>query len=70
MGTPTDQELMDLLDRIAAQDEPALRSLYEATSSRLYGLALRILRHKDWAEDVLQTATCTSGAAPRATGAR
>ncbi len=45
---------MDLLDRIAAQDEPALRSLYEATSSRLYGLALRILRHKDWAEDVLQ----------------
>ena len=55
MGTtPTDQELMDLLDRIAAQDEPALRSLYEATSSRLYGLALRILRHKDWAEDVLQ----------------
>jgi RNA polymerase sigma-70 factor (ECF subfamily) len=47
MGTPTDQELMDLLDRIAAQDEPALRSLYEATSSRLYGLALRILRHKD-----------------------
>jgi RNA polymerase sigma-70 factor (ECF subfamily) len=54
MGTPTDQELMDLLDRIAAQDEPALRSLYEATSSRLYGLALRILRHKDWAEDLLQ----------------
>ena len=55
MGTtPTDQELMDLLDRIAAQDEPALRSLYEATSSRLYGLALRILGNKAWAEDVLQ----------------
>jgi RNA polymerase sigma-70 factor (ECF subfamily) len=54
MGTPTDQELMDLLDRIAAQDEPALRSLYEATSSRLYGLALRIQRHKDRAEDELQ----------------
>lgn len=52
--TSTDQELMDLLDRIAAQDEPALRSLYERTSSRLYGLALRILGHKDWAEDVLQ----------------
>lgn len=50
----TDQDLMDLLDRIAAQDEPALRSLYERTSSRLYGLALRILGHKDWAEDVLQ----------------
>ena len=53
-STPTDQELMELLDRIAAQDEPALRSLYERTSSRLYGLALRILGHKDWAEDVLQ----------------
>lgn len=52
--TSTDQELMDLLDRIAAQDEPALRSLYERTSSRLYGLALRVLGHKDWAEDVLQ----------------
>lgn len=52
--TPTDQELMDLLDRIAAQDEPALRSLYESTSSRLFGLALRIVGHKDWAEDVLQ----------------
>lgn len=54
IATPTDQELMELLDRIAAQDEPALRSLYERTSSRLYGLALRILGHKDWAEDVLQ----------------
>lgn len=52
--TPTDQELMDLLDRIAAQDEPALRRLYESTSSRLLGLALRIVGHKDWAEDVLQ----------------
>lgn len=52
--TSTDQELMDLLDHIAAQHEPALRSLYERTSSRLYGLAFRILGHKDWAEDVLQ----------------
>lgn len=54
IATSTDQELMELLDRIAAQDEPALRSLYERTSSRMYGLALRILGHKDWAEDVLQ----------------
>lgn len=50
----TDPELMDLLDRIAASDEPALRRLYECTSPRLYGLALRVLRHQDWAEDVLQ----------------
>lgn len=45
---------MDLLDRIAVQDEPALKQLYEHTSARLYGLALRILGNKEWAEDVLQ----------------
>ena len=49
-----DSELMQLLDRMAAREEPALKSLYDLTSSRLYGLALRILGHKDWAEDVLQ----------------
>ncbi|CAM4260924.1 sigma-70 family RNA polymerase sigma factor [Comamonas aquatilis] len=49
-----DQELMELLDRIAAHEELALKCLYDLTSSRLYGLALRILGHKDWAEDVLQ----------------
>lgn len=45
---------MYLLDRIAVREEPALKSLYDLTSSRLFGLALRILGHKDWAEDVLQ----------------
>ena len=54
MHVPTDQELMELLDRVALQDEPALRRLYDCTCARLYGLALRILGHKDWAEDVLQ----------------
>lgn len=49
-----DQELMELLDRIAAREEPALKSLYDLTSARMFGLALRILGHKDWAEDVLQ----------------
>ncbi len=52
-NTP-DSELMDLLDRIAVQDEPALKQLYEHASARLYGLALRILGNKEWAEDVLQ----------------
>ena len=50
MHAPTDQELMELLDRVALRDEPALRRLYECTCARLYGLALRILGHKDWAE--------------------
>lgn len=51
-----DSELMYLLDRIAAQDDSALKALYESTSSKLFGLALRIVRHRDLAEDVLQEA--------------
>ena len=51
-----DSELMYLLDRIAAQDDSALKALYECTSSKLFGLALRIVRHRDLAEDVLQEA--------------
>ncbi|WP_133858516.1 sigma-70 family RNA polymerase sigma factor [Comamonas sp. JUb58] len=55
MRTPTtDTELMLLLDRIAAREDKALRLLYDETASRLYGLALRILGNKAWAEDVLQ----------------
>jgi RNA polymerase sigma factor (sigma-70 family) len=50
----SDHELMDLLDRVATRDEVALRLLYDATASRLYGLALRIVGSKEWAEDVLQ----------------
>lgn len=57
MSTTTpDRELMYLLDRIAAQDDSALKALYESTSSKLFGLALRIVRHRDLAEDVLQEA--------------
>ena len=52
-NTP-DSELMDLLDRIAVQEEAALKQLYEHSAARLYGLALRILGNKEWAEDVLQ----------------
>ena len=56
---PIDAELMHLLDRIAAHDEAALKTLYEQTSSKLFGLALRVLGHRDWAEDVLQEAFIT-----------
>ena len=55
MSTPQpDRELMELLDRIAAQEDSALKRLYERTSSQLFGLALRIVRNRDVAEDVLQ----------------
>ena len=51
-----DRELMELLDRVAMQNDKALKALYGRTSSKLYGLALRIVRERDAAEDVLQEA--------------
>lgn len=59
MSTNTDTELMQLLDRIATREDAALKALYDLTSSRLFGLALRIVRHRDTAEDVLQEAFIT-----------
>ncbi len=60
MSSPDpDGELMSLLDRVAAHDESALKSLYECTSAKLFGLAMRILRHRDLAEDVVQEAYLT-----------
>lgn len=49
-----DQTLMALLDRIAQHDDAALKTLYDLTSGKLYGLALRVLRRHEWAEDALQ----------------
>lgn len=58
-----DQQLIALIDRIAARTaggarpadgEAALRELYDLTSSRLYGVALRVVTNREWAEDVLQ----------------
>lgn len=63
--TLPEQRLIALLDRIAARvgegarhadSETALRELYDLTSSRLYGLALRVVANREWAEDVLQEA--------------
>lgn len=36
--------------------EAALRELYDRTSAKLYGVALRVLGRRDWAEDALQEA--------------
>ncbi|WP_372658654.1 RNA polymerase sigma factor [Hydrogenophaga sp.] len=54
MSLEPDAELMDLIDRIARRDEPALKALYDRTSSKLYGLSLRVVRKHEWAEDALQ----------------
>lgn len=42
------------MPRIAAGDRAALRQLYQATSSKLFGVCLRILSNRDESEDVLQ----------------
>jgi RNA polymerase sigma-70 factor (ECF subfamily) len=51
-----DTQLIALIDRVALADETALRELYELTSSKLYGVAVRVVSNRSWAEDVLQEA--------------
>jgi RNA polymerase sigma-70 factor, ECF subfamily len=51
---PTPDSLADLLARIQGADPTALRALYDLTSAKLFGLALRILVRREWAEEVLQ----------------
>jgi RNA polymerase sigma factor (sigma-70 family) len=53
-ATAANDPLADLLPRIADGDRAALRQLYQATSSKLFGVCLRILSNRDESEDVLQ----------------
>ena len=48
--------MIALLDRVALADESALNELYALTSSKLYGVAVRVVTNREWAEDVLQEA--------------
>lgn len=52
--TSSRQELEELLAGVARGDEAAFAELYQATAAKLYAVALRILRSKEAAEDVLQ----------------
>jgi RNA polymerase sigma factor (sigma-70 family) len=54
-----DALLIALLERIAQQDDVALKVLYRQCAHKLYGLALRVVTNRDWAEDVLQEAFLT-----------
>ena len=54
-----DATLIHLIDRIARQDEAALKALYDQCASKLYGLALRVVTQREFAEDVLQEAFLT-----------
>src|ERR1041384_2300654 len=51
---PPDIELAQLLQRCAAQDSAAFRTLYDKTSSILFARLLRMLRRRSVAEEVLQ----------------
>jgi RNA polymerase sigma-70 factor, ECF subfamily len=46
--------LVFLIERIAARDRAAFSTLYAATSAKLYGIILRILRRRELADEVLQ----------------
>ena len=46
--------LAGLLAQCALRNQRAFAELYQLTSAKLYGVALRILRRQDWAEEVLQ----------------
>jgi RNA polymerase sigma-70 factor (ECF subfamily) len=49
-------EISALLARVADGDRQAFRTLYVATSAKLYGTVLRIVRRRDIADEVLQEA--------------
>jgi RNA polymerase sigma-70 factor, ECF subfamily len=47
-------ELVKLLAATARRDQKAFARLYQLTAAKLFAIALRILRRRDWAEEVLQ----------------
>jgi RNA polymerase sigma-70 factor, ECF subfamily len=49
-----DDPVAQLLAKVAAQDRAAFRDLYSSTSSKLFGVLLRILSNRAEAEDALQ----------------
>lgn len=49
-------DLQGMLRGVADGDRPAFRALYDATSSKLFGVVLRITGNRAEAEDVLQEA--------------
>jgi RNA polymerase sigma factor (sigma-70 family) len=67
-ATTPDDHLIALLGRVGARaadparqrdSELALRELYDLTSTKLFGLAVRVTGNRDWAEDALQEAFLT-----------
>jgi RNA polymerase sigma-70 factor, ECF subfamily len=50
----TIEKLNDLMKRVASGDREAFASLYAATSAKLYGIVLRILKRPDLTDEVVQ----------------
>jgi RNA polymerase sigma-70 factor, ECF subfamily len=50
----TPDDISALISRTALGDRVAFRALYGATSAKLFGVALRVLKNRTDAEDVLQ----------------
>lgn len=50
------EDLAHLVARVALGDQKAYRRLYDATSAKLFSVAIRILRNQGRAEEVLQDA--------------
>ena len=50
----TPDDISTLISRIALGDRAAFRALYTATSTKLFGVCLRVLKNRTDAEDVLQ----------------
>ncbi len=46
--------LLELLGRCALKDAKAFAELYRVSSAKLFAVAMRVTRRRDWAEEVLQ----------------
>ena len=55
-GPVSPADLAELLKRSGRGDEAAFAELYDATSARAYGLAVRVVRNPNQAEEVMQEA--------------
>lgn len=54
--TDQDDQLYHLLAAVALHDRAAFRRLYDATSAKLFGFALRVLHKEELAEEAVQDA--------------
>jgi RNA polymerase sigma-70 factor, ECF subfamily len=50
----TPEDISQLISRVALGDRAAFNALYAATSAKLFGVCLRVLKNRTDAEDVLQ----------------